>query len=188
MIDAMEVFREFAKDRKSIVIKGDSGVLSLLRSLREVKIGLYKSNKIDQNTYENAFAVFTRFQWGDSTYAAIVEVRSETDAIEVYLDAQKSLYAVGAKVLSLIRLPTPRIMPFPFFVICDEAMRQVGDEMARNYWSKLNNDDQSITTWLKDFLRYRREIVRRWAPDVEPAVPSLLSVQSVYALMIRLGS
>jgi hypothetical protein len=61
-------------------------------------------------------------------------------------------------------------------------MREVGGKMATNYWLKLKDDNESIATWLKDFLRYRREIVQTWAPDIEPAVPFLLSAQRVYAI------
>jgi hypothetical protein len=187
MNDAMRLFQDFARGRRSIFVKGDSGVLPLLQSLRQAKAGLYRSSKINQDEYENAYAVFTRFQWKGSIYAAIVEARSASDALDVYLDAQKSLHAGEARILSLVRLPTSRILPFPFFVVCDEAIQKLGGKMATNYWSNLKGDNESITTWLKDFLRYRREIVQTWAPDIEPAVPSLLSAQEVYAVYDSAG-
>lgn len=45
-----------------------------------------------------------------------------------------------------------------------------------------NENSDSFKSWVEDFLRYRREILYRKVPELEPAVPFILANQSVFVL------
>lgn len=157
-------------------------MVSLVSSLKKMKATLLRDNKIGQDEYESPFGLFVKFQLGPSVYSAVMDARSEAEALGLYLDTQMSLHASGAEVLSLARLPAPRIELFPFFHICATILKERGEELTRNYWLKLGNYETAVRTWILDFLRFRREIVQRWAPDLEPAFSFALSAQRAYAL------
>lgn len=177
-----ELVRSLGKFRSAVFVRGDPGVASLLEQLTQQRLHLWRSEKISQADYKNPHRVFVRFRIDRSLCSGLVQASSQEEALDIFLDIQFGLHKKEAEILTLLRLPVPRIRTFPFFVICEEILRNVGQKLAANYWPQHPKNIEAIRAWLVDFLCYRREIIRTRVPELEPVVPSALTNQRVLGL------
>lgn len=130
-------------------------------------------------------SVFARFQIGEITYSCLIPATSQEEVIEIANNLQFRLDEKKARLLTLLRLPTAPIPKFPFFTACGMVLdwsRIIGDQLAQNYWNKYANDKDSMAGWIKDFLRFRREIIFAVAPEFESEAPHVLPKQMVFVL------
>ncbi len=169
----------------TVFLQGDPGITSLLKDVNFGRREMFRLGKISQRELEDQYGVFVRFQYEGTIYSGIIPVSSESDRIEIATAIQSRVHEKKAKLLTLLQLPNPRMPTFPFFTACDmilSGMYSVKERLAKNYWAKYSNDKDAISEWLRDFLKFRREIVYTVAPQLESEVPYVLSKQTVLVL------
>lgn len=169
----------------TVFLQGDPGMTALLKDVNIGRREMFRLGKITQGELEDQYGVFIRFQFEGAIYSGIIPVSSASDRTSIAIQVQSRLHEKKAKLLTLLQLPNPRIPTFPFFTACDMALKEmygVKEQLAKSYWVKYSNDKDAISGWLRDFLRFRREIVYTVVPQLESEVPYVLSKQTVFAL------
>jgi hypothetical protein len=163
-------------------VKGDPGITLMLERLRERKMELLRRGTITDSEYRTPFGVFARCKINGQVYSILIQTLSQEETLDAYLDIQFRLQELGAKMLSLIRLPVSKIPLFPLFSVCDRIERSIAQKISANYWSGSVERTKSIETWIREFLDYRRKIVVEIIPELEPAVPFVFHRQTVFCI------
>jgi hypothetical protein len=178
-----------AHDRPSLFLGGDFGATALLELLRKARLEQFRKQQITWQDFKTpSNCVFVRFELAGNVLSGLILASSESDASQVNLDIQSIVHEKKGRLLTLQLLPEGKISPFPFFLVCDTISDNIGTEMATGYWLKKPIGPEAIGTWLGEFLRYRREILYNEAPDLEAAVPFILTGEKVFGIFTPPGT
>jgi hypothetical protein len=178
-----------AQARPSLFLGGDFGVTVLLEHLKSARLEQFRKQQITWHDFKTPRnCVFVRFELAGDVLSGLILASSESDASQVSLDIQAIVHEKKGKLLTLQLLSEDKISPFPFFVVCSTISEDIGHEIAAEYW--LNNPigPEAIRTWLEDFLRYRRDILYNEVPDLEAAVPFVVSGEKVFGIFSPPGT
>ena len=187
-LNPSQVARSMAKGRPSLFVGADAGVTALLEHLQQLRLEPFRKREITWDEFKApSNCVFVRFELEENLLSGLILASSESDASEVSLDIQAIVQEKKGRLLTLQLLSTERMSPYPFFVVCDTISRYIGREVAGNYWLNHPIGAEEIRSWLDDFLRYRREIVYDEVPNLDVAVPFILSGQKVFGTYTRPG-
>ena len=162
---------------------------ALLEHLKSARLEQFRKQQITWHDFKTpSNCVFVRFELAGNVLSGLILASSESDASQVSLDIQAIVHEKKGRLLTLQLLSEDKISPFPFFVVCDTISENIDSEIAAKYW--LNNPigPEAIRTWLEDFLRYRREILYNEVPDLEAAVPFVVSGEKVFGIFTPPGT
>jgi len=182
-LNSVEIINSLAPEKRAIFVSGDPGVASIQQDLRRFKLQLRREGTITQSEYENPNGVFLRFSIDGVTQSGIIQTENENETRGLLLHIPPRLQEKSADLLTILNVPLRRIPLFPFFTILEEfQLRELIEEMSKQYWSDLTNEVEGLKTWYLDFIRFRREIINTEIPKLEASVPSWMGNLKIYVL------
>ena len=180
------LFRKFPPVRAQMTNRDDS-IVSMQKSLNETKLLIYREHP-ERFSYKEAFkrrAVFLKIGMGKDTFSCILEPESDDLCKEVagYLrDIESKLNLLKIEVIGAEVLPLPKIPLYPFFSVISGIESEVGEELAKSYFSPFKDDSHAIKSWFEDFIGARREIVNEKVRQLVLAVPHIMKPLKVFIM------
>lgn len=159
------------RKHRSVFTNFNIGLVGHQEDLKKMKLINLRERRIDQDEYENPNGVYIKTLINGDTFSGIIETDSFEESRKLFYDLPILLSENGFFVTSLVILPLPRKSLHPFFDFFENIIFNYEDGMRDEYWKRLGLNVKSVTNWYYDYLKYRREIVYKYAPEVEQTHP-----------------
>lgn len=165
----------------------DSSISFMQKKFREGKLWLYRQHP-ERFTPDEVFrrkALFVKLGVSKDTFPCIAELQEDTmyeKTVDYLKSIEGKLNLLEIYLQALEILPLPRIPPFPFITVATEIEREVGKELAENYFRSFEQDSDAIRTWFEDFIKARREIINTKLKRLALAAPIVMKPIEVFIL------
>lgn len=182
---ANDIILSIAPEKFAIFVSGEIGVIKMQETLKESKMHQWREGKISQEEYDNPNGIFLCFVYNNSIYSGIIQAENSNDSKIMLLDIPLKLHEEGMDLKTILRLPMDRIPLFPFFTILNSLQFgkiELINELKRQYWSNFTEDVEALKNWYLDYVRFKREVINKEAPQLEFSIPYWLENLEIYVL------